>query len=369
MRSPCSPSVAVWYLAAWQGTIAYMFVYLSIPLGAEPVPTWSYLLAITVVLAAFVLGQFVCSLLVHLAGRFEAAGRQRGVQIVLRSASAPARLLVLDLGLFWATELLRRYDAPLPGGWGWWLNAWWAILVLAAGWFLMRLVNVLDYWLLQRQNAQGGPGGSVLIRRFLQTAVVIFTLLFLAQNVFNWDIAALLAGLGIGGLAVALAAQQTLSNLFGSVMIFADRPFRIGDRVRIRAYCGNVLDVGFRSTRLRCPDGTIVSIPNAIMASEPVENLGRHAGMRRELVLAIKPRGADALEQAVAVARELLAEHSKQLRPDDTTGAFLGDLKAAAVGLTLRYHFEGPPAELEEFHRRLMLELYRRLEDRKIDLA
>ena len=98
--------------------------------------------------------------------------------------------------------------------------------------------------------------------------------LIVALNNAGYDIGALIAGLGVGGLALAIAAKDTVANIFGSVTIFADRPFVIGDRVRIKGHDGVVRDIGIRSTRLETRDGPMVTIPNATFADSAVEDVG-----------------------------------------------------------------------------------------------
>ncbi len=117
-----------------------------------------------------------------------------------------------------------------------------------------------------------------------------------------------LAGLGVGGLAVALAAQSTIANLIGSLLIALEKPFRVGQSVRIGGTEGTVEDVGFRSTRIRTPDSSIVSIPSSTVVSSTVENLSVRTRRRQRFVVQIEddtPRGR--LETLMEGIRQLLA--------------------------------------------------------------
>src|SRR5690606_33156269 len=102
---------------------------------------------------------------------------------------------------------------------------------------------------------------------------VIMGGLFILQNL-NVNVASLLAGLGIGGLAFALAAKDTLANFFGSIMIFSDRPFQVGDWVKIGDAEGIVEEVGFRSSRIRTFYDSLLSIPNGKIVDTPIDNYG-----------------------------------------------------------------------------------------------
>jgi MscS family membrane protein len=125
-----------------------------------------------------------------------------------------------------------------------------------------------------------------------------------------------LAGLGVGGLAVALAAQTTIANLIGSLLIAMEKPFRVGQYVRIGTSEGTVEDVGFRSTRIRTLDNSLVSIPSSTVVNTTVENLSARNKRRQRLLVQVTyntPR--DKMEELVSgisdlLANNLLVEHS-----------------------------------------------------------
>jgi MscS family membrane protein len=112
------------------------------------------------------------------------------------------------------------------------------------------------------------------IKKTLIALILIFGVLMVAQRL-GADVKAFLAGLGIGGLAFALAAQDTLANVFGSVVVAVDQPFRIGDFVQIGAHQGTVEDIGLRSTKLRTPARSLIAIPNKTVAGEAINNFSR----------------------------------------------------------------------------------------------
>lgn len=112
------------------------------------------------------------------------------------------------------------------------------------------------------------------IKKTLIAMILVFGVLLVAQRL-GADVKAFLAGLGIGGLAFALAAQDTLANMFGSVVVAVDQPFRIGEFVQIGAHQGTVEDIGLRSTKLRTPARTLIAIPNKTVAGEAINNFSR----------------------------------------------------------------------------------------------
>ncbi|MEO1258997.1 MAG: mechanosensitive ion channel domain-containing protein [Bacteroidota bacterium] len=112
-----------------------------------------------------------------------------------------------------------------------------------------------------------------ILRRMLKIVVVIVGLIYVLQ-LLDVNVTALIAGVSIGGLALALAAQDTVKNLIGSAMIFFDKPFQIGDWVSAGGNEGEIVEVGFRSTRIRTVDTTIIAVPNNVIASGAVTNMG-----------------------------------------------------------------------------------------------
>jgi len=111
-----------------------------------------------------------------------------------------------------------------------------------------------------------------IIRKTVGIVVWTIAVLFAIREA-GYDIGALLAGLGIGGVAIALAAKDTLSNFFGSVAIFVDKPFMINDRVKVAGYDGTIVEIGIRTSRLKTLDNHIVTLPNSVFTAGAIENV------------------------------------------------------------------------------------------------
>ena len=126
----------------------------------------------------------------------------------------------------------------------------------------------------------------------------------------TYNVASILAGLGIGGLAVALAAKDTLSNIFGSVAIFIDRPFVVGERVVFGEFDGTVEAIGMRSTKIRTLDGTLVSVPNSLVANSAVNNVARRTTIKNLYTIGVTyDTSYDKLEKALEILREIFKNH------------------------------------------------------------
>ena len=135
-----------------------------------------------------------------------------------------------------------------------------------------------------------------------------------------------IAGLGVSGLALGLAAQDTLKNFFGSVMIFADRPFELGDRIVVDGHDGPVESVGFRSTRIRTLDGHLVTVPNGEIAHRTIHNIGKRPYIRRVMNVRIAyDTPPEKLERALAIIADALKDH-EGMNPEISASGLPGRL-------------------------------------------
>ncbi len=226
----------------------------------------------------------------------------------LAKVTGPARLLTLALatGLWLSVTslpLLTRY--------------FWARVAAAAGivgltWILIRLVDIIPELTQTHLRYLDQPpriAVARLVRRLTKVVVVFFGALVLLY-LGNLDLTAALAGLGIGGIAVAFAAQKTLENLLGGILIITDQPIRVGDFCKIGNVMGTIEDIGLRSTRIRTLDRTVVSVPNGQMAAENLENFGvRDKIWFRPTISLRYETTADQLRYVLAEIRRLLYAH------------------------------------------------------------
>jgi MscS family membrane protein len=204
-------------------------------------------------------------LLAILAGRMSA-----GAEInQAKGLVAPLRLILF--GILFAIS--ASYSSTLLGR-NFWHNLGNVLIVLGITWLSMRMVSIASDLALARLNriqSSDKIALAALLGRLSQISVFIIGILVVLY-LAGVNLTAALTGLGIGGLAVAFAAQKTLENLFGGIMIISDRPVRIGDFCRVGDVTGVVVDIGLRSTRIRTPERTIVTIANGQLATMNLEN-------------------------------------------------------------------------------------------------
>lgn len=153
-----------------------------------------------------------------------------------------------------------------------------------------KLADVIAYYLFklaERTESTLDDQLVPLVRRIMKVFVIIMGGLFALQNL-NFDVTALIAGLSIGGLAFALAAQDTIKNLFGSLMIFIDKPFQIGQWIKANEIDGEIEEVGFRSTRIRTFANSLITVPNGKLADMVIDNMGMRHYRRMQLTLNVE---------------------------------------------------------------------------------
>ncbi len=156
---------------------------------------------------------------------------------------------------------------------------------------ILRLIDFVAHIFLFKSSLTEDKSDDQMvpfIKELTKIVTIIFAVFVVLGWVFNLNVATIIAGLGIGGIAVALAAQDTLQNLLGSFTIFADKPFVVGDLIRIDKYEGTIEKVGFRSTLLRTTDKTLVIIPNKKMVDSPLENLSLRNSHRIKFNIGLK---------------------------------------------------------------------------------
>ena len=229
--------------------------------------------------------------------------------------------------------------------------------VFAAIWTAFRVIDWLAGFLSRKAAGTATKFDDLLvplIQKCLKTFAVCIGVVFFA-DVFELEITALIGGLGIGGAALAFASQDTLSNLFGSLTVLADRPFEIGDWIVSDGVEGTVEDVGMRSTRVRTFYNSLVTLPNSRLTTSIVDNMGRRQFRRFTTTIGVQydttPEQIDAFCEGI---REIIRRHPYTRK--DYFQVYLNGFGASSVDILLYMFFKCDdwPTELRERHRLLI---------------
>ena len=213
---------------------------------------------------------------------------------------------------------------------------------------LYRTVNILSVYLGKLSiHTQGVLDNHMipLIQKILKTIIIIIGSLFILDNL-NIPILPLLTGLSIGGLAFALAAQDTIKNFFGSIMIFLDKPFQVGDWITTTETNGIVEEVGFRSSRIRTFTNSVIYVPNGKLADNIIDNHGLRKYRRFYTIIDITyDTPAELIELFISGLKKIVENHPKTQK--EKYYIYLNKMNASSLGIMFYIFFEAPNWEKE----------------------
>jgi len=239
--------------------------------------------------------------------------------------------------------------------------------------FFWGLMNALDAILehaheIAREKQMGVAAFMPWIKKTLIAIFVVFGVLLTVQSL-GYNVSTILQGLGIGGLAFALAAQDTIANLFGSIVVAIDQPFKLGEVVKIGTNIGTVEDIGLRSTKIRLIDRSLVVIPNKAVSSEAIINLSRFTARRVEQVFSLtydtRPEQMEAIVQDI----RLLIAAEPGVDPGSVL-VYFRDLSASSLDIWTAYVGTDPDfARHLDLRQRINLAIMRAVAARGLSFA
>ncbi len=274
------------------------------------VALWKWLTLLATLLGASLAALLLAGATTQLAGFLLTRGHRAFDARIVHLVRGPVRL-ALTVMLFGAghrsmglslgfVDLLRYLERLL--------------LVVAAAWLTFRLIDLAAVALRIRAEQRESVGVVPILipgARFAKIVIVVIGILGVLGTM-GVNVSAAVAGLGVGGIAVALAAQKTIENLFGGITLFADRPVRVGDFCRYGDKMGTVEEIGLRSTRVRTLDRTVVSVPNSEFANRELENYARRDRMRLHTTIGLRYETTpDQLSYVLAQLRQILLAHPR----------------------------------------------------------
>ncbi|MGD9311017.1 MAG: mechanosensitive ion channel family protein, partial [Desulfosarcina sp.] len=207
-----------------------------------------------------------------------------------------------------------------------------------------RMVELGHAVWVERLQKRGQESAIPLLKpakTFVSIVLILLAVLVWLDNL-GFDVGTLLAGLGVGGVAFALAAQDTLKNLIGSVMVLLDKPFQVGQRIVVKGHDGVVEEIGLRSTRLRLLNGSQTSIPNEQMASTDIENIDRRPNIRRLFNIALRyDTPLEKVDQAVSIIQGILDSH-EGMDPELTPRVYFNEFNRDSLNIIAIFWYHPP---------------------------
>ncbi len=270
-----------------------------------------WLLAIAALFTTVVAQRYLVRLFHAIARKITARTETQLDDVLLEAAERPAGMLIFVVGLLISVHLLNPPADTFPlisladsGG---------RIVSIVIGvWFLWRLLEGLAAYFTARARLTESSLDDQLVpfvAKTLKVFLILTAVLVVAQNM-GYSVSGLIASLGIGGIAVAMAAKDTIANIFGSIMILIDRPFMVGDWIKTSEFEGVVEEVGFRSTRIRTFARTLVNVPNSTLANMVIDNIDRRSQRRIKMRIGLTyDTTPEQMKAALAGIEQLLSDH------------------------------------------------------------
>ncbi|MBN1252238.1 MAG: mechanosensitive ion channel family protein [Bacteroidales bacterium] len=249
-------------------------------------------------------------------------------------------------------------------------KVYYILITFNIAWFLSRFFDALVKEYLQPlvDKTESDLDDQLLPIASKGIKITIWTIaIVVGLNNAGYDVGALIAGLGIGGLALAMAAKDSVANLFGGFTVFADKPFTIRDRIKVKGFDGTVEEIGIRSTRLKTLEGRIVTIPNATFSNEAIENISSEPN--RKIVSDIGltyNTSPEKMLNAIEILKNI-AIQNQNVSNDDIVAAFNSFGDSAMLIKFIYYINKG--ADIFNTSSEVNIEILKQFNDEKLEFA
>ena len=228
--------------------------------------------------------------------------------ILVDMLEEPVVFAVMIIGLWWGYEHLEFTENIQM----WAHKIFKVMIAINITWLLARLVDALmvEYFMPAVENTTESANQFLpIVRKGLRSLIWIIGFI-MALNNAGYDVAALLAGVGIGGIAMAMAAKDFVANIFGGITVFVDKPFKVGDRIQLDGYDGFVTEIGIRSTRIKTFPGRIITVPNHKFTDSYVENVSIEPWRRVKMTLGLEySTTRSEIEKGIQILKDIILDH------------------------------------------------------------
>ena len=284
-----------------------------------------WLLSLGIIVGSIILSKILYWLFANVFKDVASKTKTRLDDVLVDRIEEPVVFAVIIAGIYYALHRLHFTDTLDD----WIGRVYFFLIVFNIAWLINRLLDSLidEYLVPIVQKTEGDLDDQLLpLLRKVIHFVVWGMAVVIGLNNAGYDVGALIAGLGIGGLAFALAAQDSVANLFGGLTVFFDKPFTINDRIKISGFDGFVTEVGIRSTRVKTLAGRIVTIPNKEFTASIVENVSSEPSRKVVQTLGLTYDMDDCkVERAIQVLTDIHAENVETTEDNVITFNAFGD--------------------------------------------
>ncbi len=324
-----------------------------------------WLIALGIMVLAVIVGKILHRIIGGVVKKLTAKTKTRLDDIIVDMVEEPFIFGILILGIWIGLGTLSLGDGAKRFA----DHVFYFLITFNVAWLIVRIFDSLikEYLVPLVSASESDLDDQLLpiIRKGVKAVIWVVAIIVGANNA-GYDVGAIIAGLGIGGLAFALAAQDTVGNLFGGVTIFLDKPFNVNQRVKIAGFDGTITEIGLRSTRLKTLENRIVTIPNSTFTDNPVENVSSEPSRKVVLNLGLTyDTDANQMELGMKLLRDIAAANPDLEENVVISFNSFGDF---ALGILFIYYIKSG-SDIMGVQSAINLEILRRFGDHKLDFA
>jgi len=323
-------------------------------------------ISLSIILASIIIAKLLYYFISKVLKRFTKKTNTKLDDILLDMLEEPMVFAIIIAGVWYGlnflnlTEGLEKFIEKV----------YYILIVFNIAWLTTRLFDALvkEYLkpLVEKSESDLDDQLLPIATKSIKIIVWILALIIGLSNA-GYDVGALIAGLGIGGLALAMAAKDSVANLFGGFTIFTDKPFTLHDRIKVSGFDGTVEEIGIRSTRLKTLEGRIVTIPNATFSNGTIENVSSEASRKMVVDLGLTyDTTPENMEKAMQILKDIALANSN-INNNDIVTAFVSFGDSAMIIRLVYYIIKG--ADIYGVMTEVNMEILKKFNDTKLDFA
>jgi MscS family membrane protein len=282
----------------------------------------SWAISLLIIVGAIIVSKIIYFIINKVVKGFTKRSKAKLDDIIVDMIEEPIVFAIIILGVWYGIaylDLPQKFDDFIG-------KTYYILITFNVAWLINRLFDALvkEYLAPKVSGTDSDLDDQLLpIARKGVKFTVWAIAIVVGLNNAGYDVGALIAGLGLGGLAFAMAAKDSVANLFGGFTVFTDKPFSIHDRIIVNGFDGTVEEIGIRSTRLKTLAGRMVTIPNAVFANEAIENISSEPGRKITVDLGLTyDTTSEQLENAMKIVKEI-ALANDDIENDNIVSTFL----------------------------------------------
>ena len=324
-----------------------------------------WLIALLIIVVSIIVGRSLYWLIKNYVRKLTSRTKTKLDNIIIDMIEEPLVFAIVLVGIWFALSTLT-FNKTITE---WIPKAYYILIIFNVAWLITRLLDSLitEYLVPITQETKTDLDEQLLpiARKGLKTIIWVIAIIVAINNA-GYEVGPLLAGLGIGGLAFALAAQDTVSNLFGGFTVLTDKPFKINDRVKIAGFDGTIKEIGIRSSRLVTLEGRMVTIPNSNFTKNPIENISSEPSRKVVLNLGLTYDMDDKQMELAMNLLEEIAANNENIEENVLTGFNgFGDF---SLNIVFIYYIK-KDRDILETQTRMNLEILKKFNENKLEFA